>query len=157
MEIERRMAGVSVKGERIYIAAIVLANFHGKEHVEVQLFRPVIDKNELDKIRGAGYVGKPDPDMPKQLLEGATEDAALECIMESFTIEETLKLEEYLKERYGEQIEKMTICPIELPVPLGVGPLGAIPESSSSGFINFEKAPDYPLDFPLKGYYDLAN
>ena len=90
------------------------------------------------------------------MLQGATEEAALRCILEAFTEEESRALVDYLEQRYAEHIEKITVCPLDLPVPLGVAPLSGIPEGKSTGFIRFEAVPNYPLPFVARGFYDLA-
>lgn len=142
--------------DRIYIAAAQLANFRGKPHLETQLFRSGADEAELVSLRGMGLVGAPDPEMPPEVLTGATEDAALHCVLEAFTLVEARQLADYLGNRYADQMERLVICPMDLPIPLGVGSLAAIPETATSGFINFDLARDYPLPFKFKGYYDLA-
>lgn len=141
--------------DRIYVASAMLANFRGQSHVETQIFRHGFDEGEVEAIRNRGLVGKPDPAMPPELIAGATEDAALRCILEAFTEAEIDALASYLEKRYGDQIEKLVIAPLDLPAPLGVGPLAGIPEGGKSGFINFDKAPGYDLPFAIKAYYDL--
>lgn len=143
------------KLERIYIAAATLKNFRGQELAEVQLFRPIANEAEIEPLRGKGYVGEPDISMPKELLTGATEDAALSCLLEAFTKEEIERIIEYLQKRYANVIDTLSIGKMDMPVPLGIGPLGALPAGENSGFIHFDNAPDYPLNFSFKGYYDL--
>lgn len=155
MQINKTLHTEAAIIDRVYIIAATLRNFHGREHVEVQLFRANGDKEELEQWRGKNLVGAPDPAMPEELLAGATEEAALECLLEAFTANEAETVEKYLAERYADHIVSLDICPMPLPIPLGVGPLGKIPESQSSGFINFDLAPDYPLQFAMKGYYEL--
>lgn len=155
MELEFMDCQVEAPIDRVYIASAMLANFRGRQHVEAHLFRPGATAEEIESLKGKCLVGEADPAMPAEVLAGATEEAALGCIAESFTKEEAHLLAEYLQNRYADQIEKLTICPISLPVPLGVGPLAKIPEGHASGFINFDQARDYKLPFALKGYYDL--
>lgn len=155
MQINKTLAPDAASGERLYIVAAALREFRGKQNLEAQIFRAKADMDELVPLRGKNLVGPPDPAMPKELLAGATEDAALECLLEAFTENELKQLEKYLGDRYGEHIISLDICPMPLPIPLGVGPLGKIPEGEKSGFINFDLAPDYPLPFAVKGYYEL--
>lgn len=155
MKIEKSVSGADAPLKRIYIASAILKNFRGHQSLQIHLLRSGAGGEELEAIRDLGLVGPPDPAMPAELLAGATEEAALRCILESFTEEECDLLAEYLESRYGDQIEKLSICPLELPAPLGVGPLGDIPESASSGFINFDEARDYPLPFRFKAFYQL--
>lgn len=140
---------------RQHIAAITLKNFHGRENVEAQLFRVGATREEMEEARALNLVGPPPAGMPPEILAGATEDAALECVLEAFTSEEAGQMLDYLRDRYADQIESIAICPMDLPAPLGVGPLAKLPESETSGFINFDRAPGYSLPFAFKGYYDL--
>lgn len=156
METEFVQAPEDSPLERIYIAAAVLRNFHGLENVEIQLFRSDARPEELEELKDKELVGPAEPEMPAELLAGATREAALACLLEAFRKEEIEELLAYLARRYGDHIERLTVCPIELPVPLGVGPLANIPEGKTSGFINFDLAPDYPLPFKFRGYYDLG-
>lgn len=157
MKIRKIPAQADAPIERIYIAAATLANFRGYSDVELQLFRTGAAQEELERLKEKNLVGPPDPSMPTDALAGATEQAALECVLEAFTETEIQKLADYLEERYSGQFNELNICPMDLPVPLGVGPLAKIPESENTGFINFDLAPDYPLDFGFRGYFDLNN
>lgn len=124
--------------------------------MEVHIFRHGGTEEELAALQGKKLVGPPDPAVPPQVLQGATKEAALRCILEAFTEEESRALVDYLEQRYAEHIEKITVCPLDLPVPLGVAPLSGIPEGKSTGFIRFEAVPNYPLPFVARGFYDLA-
>lgn len=143
--------------ERIYIATATLGNFKGHKHVQVHIFRDHQSEQELEELKSLNLVGDPDPRMPPELLAGATVEAALKCILESFTLEEAKELASYLQTKYSSQMEKLVICPLELPVPLGIGPLGSVPESKRAAFINFDKASDYPFPFSIKAYFDLGS
>ena len=142
--------------DRIYIIAATLNAFKGRRHVEVHIFRHGATDEELTALEGKKLVGPPDPAVPPQVLQGATEEAALRCVLEAFTAEESQELVAYLEQRYAEHIEKITVCPMDLPVPLGVAPFSGIPEGKSTGFIRFDAVPDYPLPFVARGFYDLA-
>lgn len=141
--------------DRFYIVAITLNTFKGRRHVDVQIFRPNAADDELEPLRGLGLVAPADPSVPAEVLQGATEEAALRCILEAFTAEESRALADYLEQRYAEHIEKITVCPMDIPVPMGVAPLAGITEGKSTGFIRFETVRDYPLSFPAHGFYDL--
>lgn len=156
MEVEFREAPGNGPIERIYIAAVILKNLRGSQNVEVQLFRPIYDHAEIEELKNKGLVSDTEPGMPAELMAGATEESALACLLESFTLEEARAIAKYLEDRYADQAVSLTICPMKLPVPLGLGPLQSVPETEKSGFIHFDKAPDYPLDFQFKGYYDLG-
>lgn len=155
METEFVWADQESLPDRKYIAVATLGNFRGHNNIELHIFRTDASKEELDSLRGLNLVGAADPLMPKELLAGATEDNALACILEAFTKEEAILLEKYLADHYGSQIKNLIICPMNLPVPLGVGPLSQIPEGQKSGFINFDLSKNFDLPFKFKGYYDL--
>ena len=74
--------------DRIYIVAATLKTFKGRRHVDVQVFRPNGSDEEMEALRGLGLVAPPDPSIPPEVLQGATEEAALRCILEAFTAEE---------------------------------------------------------------------
>ncbi|WP_022655110.1 hypothetical protein [uncultured Desulfovibrio sp.] len=156
MEKQSIVAPDNAPLDRIYIVAATLNAFKGRRHVEVHIFRHGATDEELAALEGKKLVGPPDPAVPPQVLQGATEEAALRCVLEAFTAEESQALMAYLEQRYAEHIEKITVCPMDLPVPLGVAPLSGIPEGKSTGFISFDAVPDYPLPFVARGFYDLA-
>ena len=133
----------------------ILESFKGNRHVEVQIFRPGATDDEVKALQGCDLVAPADPSVPSQVLQGATEEAALRCILESFTEEECRAFMEYLEERYADKFASLTICPMEVPVPLGVGPLESITETKDSGFIRFDAVRDWPFPFRAWGYYDL--
>lgn len=153
MKMDMRLDKPVNAPERIFIGAVVLKSLRGQDHVEVQLFRTGAAES-IEELKGKGLVCAPDPAIPTELLSGATEEAALECLLETFTGEEAWQIAKYLEERYGDHVESIVFCPMDLPVPLGVGPLARIPETESSGFVNFDLAPDYPLPFSFKGFYE---
>lgn len=141
--------------DRVYIGSAVLSNFKGKANVEVQLFRSNYDDTEIEQIRNLGLVTSRNTGIPAEALAGATEEAALKCLMEAFTKEECVLIANYLQERYNEQIERIDFAPLQLPLPLGLGPLAELPPGEKSGFVNFDKAPGYSLPFHIKGWYEL--
>ena len=143
--------------DRVFIVAATLSTFKGCRHLDVQIFRPGATDAEVEAIKGLGLVAPADPSVPAEVLQGATEEAALRCVLESFTAEESHALVEYLEKRYADQIEKITVCPLDLPVPFGVAPLAGINEGKTTGFIRFDAVRDYPLSFPAQGFYDLAS
>jgi hypothetical protein len=141
--------------DRIYIITLTMHTFKGRRHVEAHLFRAEPDPAELISLRNKGLVGKPCADQGDNQQPHGTEDDALQTVLEAFTAEEGNLLLDYLKERYAEQISRVTVCPLELPVPLGVVPLSAIPEGKTMGFIRFDAVRDYPLPFAVRAFYDL--
>ncbi len=157
MRIEKIEAEKDRPSARIYIMAGILKQFKGARDVEVQIIRPNPAPEEFAALENKNLVCPPPPEMPAGLIENSSARQALGCILEAFTEEESEKLARYLAERYGDKFDLLRICPMELPVPFGVAPLADIPESENSGFIRFEKAPDYPLNFAAWAYYDLAS
>lgn len=155
MEILRLAAPEKNLCDRIYVLGATLKAFRGQCHVETHIIRHGATDDELAALRNRGLVA-PDPAMPPALLEGATEDRALRCLLEAFTAEESNALAAWLELHYADRIEKLVICPLELPVPLGVGPLGEIPEGGQTGFIRFDAAPGYSLPFAARAFYDLS-
>lgn len=141
--------------ERIYIITATLKNFKGRRNVEVHLFRANPDLAELESLRAMNIVGKPNNETPVGSNTPAAAEDALRTVLEAFTAEEGNVLLEYMDKRYADQFAKVVVCPLELPVPLGVVPLSAIPEGKSMGFIHLSAVRDYPLDFAVSGFYDL--
>jgi hypothetical protein len=141
--------------DRIYIITLIMHIFKGRRNVEAHLFRAGADPAELESLRDKGLVGKPCAEPGAGQLPHGTESDALQTALEAFTAEEGNLLLEYLKERYEDQILRVTVCPLALPIPLGVVPLSAIPEGKTMGFIRFDAVRDYPLPFAVRGFYDL--
>jgi hypothetical protein len=141
--------------DRIYIVTLTMHTFKGRRNVEAHLFRAESDPAEMESLRNKGLVGKPCAEADDSQAPHGTEDDALQTVLEAFTAEEGNLLLDYLKARYAEQIARVTVCPLELPVPLGVVPLSAIPEGKTMGFIRFDAVRDSPLPFAVRGFYDL--
>ena len=141
--------------DRIYIITLVMHTFKGRRNVEAHLFKAESDPAELASLRDKGLLGKPCADPGDSRLPCGTEDDALQTVLEAFTAEEGNLLLDYLKKRYVDQIARVTVCPLELPIPLGVVPLSAIPEGKTMGFIRFDAVRDYPLPFAVRAFYDL--
>ena len=141
--------------DRIYIITLVMRTFKGRRDVEAHLFKAGTDPVELASLRDKGLVGKPCAEPGGSQAPHGSEDDALQTVLEAFTAEEGNLLLDYLKERYTDQIARVTVCPLELPVPLGVVPLSAIPEGKTMGFIRFDAVRDYPLPFAVRAFYDL--
>jgi len=141
--------------DRIYIITLTMHTFKGRRNVEAHLFKAEPDPAGLQSLRDKGLVGKPCAEPNDSQVPRGTEDDALQTVLEAFTAEEGNLLLDYLKERYADQILRVTVCPLELPVPLGVVPLSAIPEGKTMGFIRFDAVRDYPLPFAVRGFYDL--
>lgn len=140
-----------VQLERIYLIQATIRTFKGRRDVVVHIFRADTDKNELEALRGMDIVGEPDNETP----EGATEEEALRSVLEAFTAEEGNALLAYLEKRYGEHVTRVVVCPLDIPVPLGMVPFSNIPEGKTMGFIRFDMVDNYTLPFKMHGFYDL--
>lgn len=141
--------------ERIYIITATLKTFKGRRNVEVHLFRSNPDVAELESLRAMNLVGKPNNETPLGCNSPEAAEDALRTVLEAFTAEEGNLLLEYLDQRYADQFSKVVVCPLEMPVPLGVVPLSSIPMGKSMGFINMSAVRDYPLPFAVQAFYDL--
>ncbi|MBO4369384.1 MAG: hypothetical protein J5803_04720 [Desulfovibrio sp.] len=146
--------------DRVYGIDAILRNFKGCQHLEITLFRAGQTAEEMEELKalmakGVELVGEADPAVPKEVLQGATKEAALTYILENFTRSEVDQFLPYLKKRYNDLVEKVIVAPLSIPVPLGAGSIGALPTTSESGFINFDKAPNYPLPFQVRAYFDF--
>lgn len=97
--------------QRIYIMAATLRAFKGRRHVDVHIFRHGATEEEMTALEDLNLVGAPDPSVPPEVLQGATREAALRCVLEAFTAEESRALLGYLEQRYAEHIEKITVSP----------------------------------------------
>ena len=144
-----------VQMERIYSMTATIKTFKGRRNVVTHLFRADTDTAELDELSPLGLVGKPDEETPEgaDTPEGA--ENALRSVLEAFTADEGNALLAYLEKRYAAHITEVRVSPLELPVPLGSAPLASVPEGRTIGFIRFDAAPDYPLPFSVRGFYDL--
>ncbi|MBR4742203.1 MAG: hypothetical protein IK079_04825 [Desulfovibrio sp.] len=156
MEIEFHEAEKPMPIDRIYGIDAILANFKGEQHLEITLFRYGATEEELEALKGKNLVGPAEPEVPPEVLQGATEEGALRYLLENFTREEVDLFIPYVQKRYADLIEKIIIAPLDIPVPLGAGSIGLLPTTKNSGFICFDKAPNYPLPFAVRAYYDFT-
>ncbi|MBD5608056.1 MAG: hypothetical protein HDQ93_04305 [Desulfovibrio sp.] len=152
MDINFVSSGENRDAPRQYLAVCSLRNFKGHKKVETHLFRGGWKPEEAKEIARLDLVSEDSP-LPEELRDNISREATLECLLETFTIDEAREIADYLRERYADQIERLDICPIELPLPLGMTALGRIQPTETSGFIEFAKAKNYPLAFELRGYY----
>lgn len=151
--MEHRIIAASpfVPLDRVYLIQATMPRFKGCRDVTVHMFRYDTDQSELEFCRAQNIVGKADRETP----EGATVENALRSVLETFTPDEGNALLAYLEKRYADQIARVVVCPIDIPVPLGMVPFASIPEGGSIGFIHFDKLKDYDLPFGVRGFYDL--
>lgn len=137
--------------DRAYVISMVINSFKGRKDVEVHLFRPAQeDPDSTDYDWKTLIDDHHHPDVPRD------EETTRRFILEAFTEEERDTVVEYLKERYKDRVSSITSCTVEFPVPIGLPALSSMPEGKTIGFIRFDRIPNYPLDFPMHGLYDLA-
>lgn len=67
------------------------------------------------------------------------------------------ELVEYLEKRYADQIEKITVCLLDLPVPFGVAPLAGISEGKTTDLSALTRCATIRFPSPPRGFYDLAS
>lgn len=135
---------------RAYVLTMVILSFKGRRDVEVHLFRPAVDPAEAADWPWERLLGDP--------LEPGRDDPAgsRRLLLEAFTADERNAVVDYLKARYGDRVSMITGQALDFPIPLGLRPLSDIPEGKTVGFIRFDQVPNYPLSFPVHGFYDLA-
>jgi hypothetical protein len=137
--------------DRAWSMSVVIKSFKGRKDVEVHLFRPEWDALEEESYDWDKVLGDPmHPDMDADMGSGR------KLVMESFTPEERDMMVAYFQERYAGKLDAVRSCPIDFPVPLGIPALCDIAEGKDIGFILFDKIPNYPLPFPIRGFFDLS-
>ena len=154
MDIEFNEAEPGLPFDRVYGIDVILRNFKGCPHCELTLFRYGATEEELEALKGRNLVVD-NPDVPREVLAGATEENALKYLLENFTREEVTQFLDYLEKRYADLVEKVIVAPLEVPVPLGTGPIAPYPATKTAGFVCFDKADDYPLPFAVRAYFDF--
>ena len=136
--------------ERAYSLSMVIRSFKGRRDVEVHLFRSRWNRSEESEADYDGLIEQ-DASTPK-----ATLPEGRKVILESFTAGERDLIVNYLKEQYSTRLTAISSNPLAFPVPAGLAGFTEVQPGKDAGFIEFEKIPSYPLDFPLKGYFDLS-
>lgn len=124
---------------------MTIKSFKGRRNVDVHLFRGNWDESMEQSLNWA------------TLVKGSgCEDASRKVVMESFSSEESERIINYLKEQYSTRLTAIRSTPLSFPVPAGLAGLSELQPDKNVGIIDFEKIPNYPLDIPLKGLYDLS-
>ncbi|WP_319584599.1 hypothetical protein [uncultured Pseudodesulfovibrio sp.] len=136
--------------ERAYSLSMVIRSFKGRRDVEVHLFRSRWNRSEESESDFSGLV-EAEESAPKTVLP-----VGRKVILEAFTSGERDLIVNYLKEQYSTRLTAITSNPLAFPVPAGLAGFTEVQPGKDAGFIEFEKIPSYPLDFPLKGYFDLS-
>ncbi len=136
--------------ERAYVVTMVIESFKGRRDVEVHLYRPDWDPQEEQLYDWTRILGTALEHMSQD------EERSKQVIMEAFTPNERDELVNYLKQRYADRLKVINSAPLSFPVPQGLMPLSEMPEGENYGRIALSKVPNYPLSFPVQGFYDLS-
>lgn len=136
--------------DRAFIVNIVIKSFKGRKNVDVHLYRPEWDEAE-EKLYDWDRIVSQSPDSTRDDLKKSSQ-----VVMETYTIEERDQLVDYLKERYADRLKLINSVPLSFPVPAGLMPLSIMQENENHGRIKFDLVPNYTLNFPVHGFYDLS-
>jgi len=137
--------------DRGYAISMVIATFRGHANVEVHLFRPYWDEEEYHSYAWEELIGGAVTDDHPSRAEDAKK-----VILETFSADESQRLMDYLVERYGDRLSEIRCNVLEFPVPLDLVPLSSAQKTESVGKLDLNRIPNYPLDFPVRGIYDLS-
>ncbi|MDQ7031321.1 MAG: hypothetical protein Q9M37_01190 [Desulfonauticus sp.] len=148
MQIEINSAHIPLPTPRAFLVNMTLYAFKGRKNLQIHLYRYNWCKEEENLYPWEDILASLEGD------ETSIENAKM-LVLESFTREERDLLIEYLKKRYSSRIKQIVSGPLSFPIPLGLLPLNKMPEDENLGRIYLDKAPNYPLDFQVRGFYDL--
>ncbi len=151
MEIDIVPADNKLPVPRAYSLSIVIKSFKGRKDVEVHLFRPEWNKAEEAQYDWNALMG----DLLVPDLEVSLESCR-RVVLEAFTEQERDQLVTYLKDRYQDRLAAIRSCSLNFPIPLGLVALSELTEGKDSGFVNFDKVPNFPLPFAVRGFFDLS-
>ncbi|MFP4213061.1 MAG: hypothetical protein ACLFRL_03020 [Desulfohalobiaceae bacterium] len=137
--------------DRGYVISIVISSFKGYKDVQVHLFRPSWDAEEEEIYDWERLLSSPvSPDQPADPV------GSRQVIMETFTKQEKQQVLDYLYKHYQSKLESVTARVLDFPVPIGLNPLSWVQEQGKLGKIRFDQLPNFDLDFPVQGIYDLS-
>lgn len=125
--------------------SMTIRSFKGRKDVDVHLYRCEWDAAEEAPL-----------DWTTIIEGGSAEDSSKTVVMESFTTEERDRIVNYLKEQYSTRLTAIKSIPLAFPIPAGLPGLSQLTAGKTIGIIEFQKIPSYPLELPIKGYYDLS-
>ncbi len=131
--------------------SIVIEHYKGYDDVEVHLFKPQWDKELEEALDWDEILGSPIRD--ESLADPVR---SRKILLETFSSQENETVLNYLKSYYESRLNSLHTRIIGYPIPKDLIPLSYIPESENIGIIRFEDNPNYPLDFPVHGVYDLS-
>ncbi len=137
--------------DRAYVISMVIISFKGRRDVQVHLFRPHWDPAEEEGMPWEKLLGEP-------ISEEADPDPvrSRKVIMEAFNREERDQIVKYLKNRYSSRLKNIDSAPFEFPLPKGLPPLSELNAGEQFGIMKLEIVPNYPLSFPVHGFFDLS-
>jgi hypothetical protein len=134
-----------------YAVSLIIKKLKGYKDVEVHLFLPEWDEKEALSYDWSKLLGDPiDSNAPPDPT------GSRKVLMESFSLEERDIVLDYMKKRYVSRLSAINSRPMDFPIPMGLIPLGEIPEDDDIGCIRFEEIPNYNLPFPVHGLYILS-
>lgn len=137
--------------DRGYVISMVIDSFKGYKDVEVHLYRPDWKEEETKIYDWEKLLGDPIRENKNIDTSGSRK-----LLLETFNIEERDQILDYLQTRYQSRLKSITSSVLPFPIPLGLVPLSEIPEEKTISRIYFEKIPNYSLNFPVHGIYDLS-
>lgn len=133
------------------VISIVINYYRGYNKLEIHLFKPQWDESLEEAINWDEILGAP-------VRDNNFANSARSCkvLLETFTSYEKDAVLEYLNSKYQSHLNSISTQLLTKPIPKDLIPLCEIPESENIGIIRFEKIPNYTLDFPVHGLYDLS-
>ncbi|MFP4168876.1 MAG: hypothetical protein ACLFSY_08550 [Desulfonatronovibrionaceae bacterium] len=137
--------------DRAYAVSMTIVSFKGRRNVQVHLFRPDWDPEEEKQMPWESLLGDP-------VSEEADPDPVRsgKVIMEAFTREERDEIIDYLQKRYSSRLKSIDSAPLEFPIPKGLAPLSGLTGGENLGIMRLEIVPNYPLPYPVHGFFDLS-
>ena len=137
--------------DRGYAVSMVIRKFKGHADVEVHLFRPSWDEEDYGRYPWEELIGGAVSEDRAESPENSKD-----VILETFTADESQRLIDYLRHRYADRLASIRCTVLDFPVPLDLTPLSRIQVTGTVGRMDLDRIPNYSLDFPVKGIYDLS-
>ena len=148
MRVDDQTIGKTPDFDRGYVLSMVVANFRGRQNVEIHLFRPEWNAAEESAYTWDKLLGEPlHKDQP------IDPEGSRKVFLETLSRKEKDVLLTYLQDRYADRLVSVQASLLPLPIPIGLTPLSAVAEDERFGCIHLNKVPNYPLDFPIHGLY----
>ena len=137
--------------DRGYAVSMVIQRFKGHSDVEIHLFRPAWDEDDYGRYPWEELIGGAVSDDRSESPQNSKD-----VLLETFTADESQRLIDYLQERYGDLLASIHCRVLDFPIPMDLTPLSSIQQSGTVGRLDLDTITNYPLDFPVKGLYDLS-